>query len=144
MLIWSYTHIIYIYNRILTLYTYMIIYSHYIHIWSYTHVIYIYDHLWLLYTSCTVDNMDLKLSVLNTTLRLLCDAAVINTANFPVRRFDFDVFTQRTFRIYTTALNCCYSWHSNIDSSGTWRNVLGLQDASQYVTLCVLVWKGTI
>jgi hypothetical protein len=53
--------------------------------------------------------MDRELSLMYITLRLLRHVAVGNTDNFPVRRFDFDVFTQRTFRIYTTALNYGYS-----------------------------------
>jgi hypothetical protein len=54
------------------------------------------------------ENLDLKLSHLKVsnhiTVETASDAAVIITADFPVQRFDFHVFTQRIFRIRTTTL----------------------------------------
>jgi hypothetical protein len=70
-----------------------------------------YDSLSLL---ARVENLEVKLTHLkfssHITLRLLpmlqssSQPTFIITTDFPVQRFDFDVFMQRTFRIRTTAL----------------------------------------
>jgi hypothetical protein len=59
-------------------------------------------------TSCTFCKFGTQIiaseGLQSHTTETASDAAVIITANFPVQRFDFDVFTQRIFRIRTTAL----------------------------------------
>ena len=67
-----------------------------------------YHQLWLFFTSCTCWEFGYGIitseGLQSHTIETASDAAVIITVNFPVQRFDFDVFTQRTFRIRTTAL----------------------------------------